>query len=433
MGRARSPQKLNIVLVLADSMRASNVSCYGYERRTTPHIDRLAERGIRFRSAFVQAPFTIASIASIFTGTYASTHRVEHYGQRLNCHLLSFPELLRENGYYTAAFVVNPHINEETRLTQGFDYFTDVRPWYKRPAFMAPFVAWAESGRVINRRVREQITRQPKEPFLFFVFYNDSHVPFSDLPKALLPLVGKRFHTPDFENESYTEEELGRIVDMYDRALRRTDRYIGKLWAMFKKAGLIDNTLFMISADHGEGLDRRPGRGGHGRLYDSGIHVPLIVLTPNRKGQGVVVDDLVSSLDLAPTFLDVAGIEVSPQFEGKSLLPYFRGDSRDPDSYVVSEYHDSCCIRTMRWKLIQHGVGISQALSETEPHSELYDLVADPHEGANVAAERPELVTDLRSLLNRALQEAKNKGRAPDQFERSNLVMKRLRGLGYLN
>ena len=273
-GKDRRP---NIVLVLADSMRARSASCYGYGKRTTPYLDRLAAEGVRFANAFAQAPFTIASVASILTGVYPSVHQLQYYGQRLSNDLVTLPEILRKAGYYTAGFIANPHINLDSGLTRGFVYFTDGRPWYKRPRLMRYFVAWAESGRALNRCVKRVLRKAlENQPFFFFVFYNDSHVPFSGLPRLLLPLVGRKFHTPDFETYTYTDAELARVIELYDQSLQRADAYIGQLWRMTQGAGG-GNTVFIVSSDHGEGLDRRAERAGHGRLYENGIHIPLVI------------------------------------------------------------------------------------------------------------------------------------------------------------
>jgi arylsulfatase A-like enzyme len=423
----------NIVLILADSMRAANVSCYGYHRPTTPHIDQLATQGILFQNAFVPAPFTVASIASLLTGVYPSTHGLEHYRQRLSDSLLSFPEYLREQGYFTAAFVVNPHVNEESGLTRGFKYSTDARAWYKRPRLASPFVAWAESGAAINRRVHRQLTKAKQEPFFFLIFYNDSHVPFSNLPRLLLPLIGKKFHTPDFDSHTYTDAELERIKRLYDRALQRTDAHIGQAWQFFQQAQLIKDTYFLISADHGEGLDRRPDRGGHGRLFENGIHVPLLVLPPGQCQAGRIVEDLVSLLDIAPTLLELSGLDAPLQFDGRSLVPYLNREGPKPRDYIVSEYHDRCCIRTARWKLILRTTGISKTIVESTADVELYDLTNDPDESLNEAHEYPELVADLRSKLREILKSAADKGRPAGIFAEDSVILKRLQGLGYLD
>ncbi|HEX6386197.1 MAG TPA: sulfatase-like hydrolase/transferase, partial [Anaerolineae bacterium] len=354
-----SHKRPNLVLVLCDSMRAGNVSAHGYHQRTTPNLDRLASKGMRFQNAFVQAPFTIASTASILTGVYPSVHRLESYGQRLDGRLDTLPELLRAAGYYTAGFVANPHVNPDSGLTRGFTCFTDGRPWYKQLPGVKRLSAWAESGKALNRRVQEVLPKIHDQPFFFFVFYNDSHVPFSDLPRILLPLAGRKFHSPDFESVSYTDEELARVVALYNRALQRADRRLGELYRLIQRSPHAADTIFLISADHGEGLDRRFERAGHGRLYENGIHVPLVIRAPKMAYAGKVVAELATSLDLSPTICELAGVKVPAQFQGNSLTPYLRNEaSKQPRSHIISEYHDSRCVRTKEWKLIQRGAGI---------------------------------------------------------------------------
>ena len=423
----------NIVLVLADSMRTRNVSCYGYERRTTPRLDALAAEGARFANAFVQAPFTVSSVASILTGVYPSAHGLQHYGERLSDKLTTLPEQLQAAGYYTAAFVANPHINADSGLTRGFTYFTDGRPWYKRPRSMSRLVSWAENGRALNRHVERQLRTLNSQPFFFFVFYNDSHIPFSDLPRLFLPLVGGKFHSPDFETVSYSAAELARVVDLYDASQRRADRYIGQLYDIVQRMSQGLNTTFLISADHGEGLDGRFERAGHGRLYDSGIHVPLIISGTGISSPGAVVSEMVASLDLAPTVCELAGIDAAVQFQGTSLVPFIDQDaSRPSHPYVVSEYHDSRSVRTAQWKLIQRGAGIGMLDSSDTTEIELYDVQRDSWEEENVAGQHPDVVAELSGLLAGFVADIAASVHSPSAFEEDEAVIERLRGLGYV-
>ncbi|MBN1137164.1 MAG: sulfatase-like hydrolase/transferase [Anaerolineae bacterium] len=422
----------NVVLALCDSMRARNLSCYGYAKPTTPCLDELARHGVRFAKAFTQAPFTTASVASLLTGVYPSVHGIQHYGQRLAEDWLTLPELLQEGGYQTAAFVANPHINQQSGMARGFDCFLDGRPFYKRGRLVAPFVAWAESGRKLNELVKKHLRQMDDRPFFFFVFYNDSHVPFSALPRVLLPLVGRRYHTPDFEKQRYTDSDMIRIVDMYDRSLWRADRYVGQLWDMIRHSQYASSTVFIVSADHGEGLDRRPERAGHGRLYESGIHVPLVVQDPRTKA-GKVISEMVTSLDIAPTICELSGQKIPSQFQGQSLAPCLKGDGSDPiHEHVVAEYHDCRCIRTNRWKLIVRGAGIGVPVKEPLA-AELYDLENDPWEESDLAQTEPQRVMDLIAELKRTIDDATKLRNAPLSFKRDDLVVERLRGLGYID
>jgi arylsulfatase A-like enzyme len=425
-------QRPNIVLVLADSMRARNISCLGYHRPTTPNIDRLAAVGVRFTNAFTAAPFTVASIASILTGVYPSVHKLEHYGQRLSSDLATLPELLGAVGYLTAGFVANPHINRESGLTRGWQTFSDGRPWYKRPRAFSRLVAWAENGRALNRQVRELLAQLDERPFFFLVFYNDSHVPFSVLPRLLLPLVSEKYHTPAFERQVYSDTELMQVLELYDQALRRADQAIGQLHELVCGAGHGDRTLFLISADHGEGLDRRPERAGHGRLYDNGIHVPLVASAPWLPA-GQSVEQLVSTIDFAPTICELAGVPQAGQLQGYSFSALLRGDAPEVTRQsVVSEYHDCRCVRSERWKLIQRGPGIGGPASTPVTATELYDVAQDPAEEHNVAEQHPAIVAELAAALQRFAADNERPEHHPSEFEEDAIVVERLRGLGYI-
>ncbi len=424
--------RLNIVLVLFDSMRARNVSCFGYSRSTTPNLDRLASQGIRFTHAFAPAPFTVASTASILTGVYPSVHRLEYYGQRLGDHLVTLPEILRASGYHTAGFVANPHINPESGLTRGFEHITDGRPWYKKLPGLKHLAAWAESGKALNRCVKENLREVDKQPFFFFVFYNDSHIPFSDLPRVLLPFAGKKYHSPDFERILYTDAELARVVDLYDRALIRADRRLGELLRLIQRSPQADNTIFLISADHGEGLDRRSARAGHGRLYENGIHVPLVIWSPTMNRGGEVVEEFVTGLDLAPTICAWACSEIPKHWQGQNIDAAIAGASTIMNrSHVIAEYHDSRCVRTARWKSIHRGAGIGNSMDSST--IELYDLENDPQEEENVASAYPEIISQHSQVLNQFASSLNQDQDCPSTFKEDALVLERLRGLGYVD
>jgi arylsulfatase A-like enzyme len=425
----------NVVLVLADSMRARHVSSYGYSRRTTPNLDRFAADGVRFQNAFTVAPFTIASTTSILTSTYPSVHGLERYGQRLGDDVVTLPELLQSAGYYTAGFVANPHINPQAGLTRGFADFTDGRAAYKRSKPMSRITAWAESGKALNRRVAQSLrqTAGDDRPFFFFVFYNDSHVPFSGLPRVFLPLVGQKFHTPDFETQFYTDKELERVIELYDESLQRADLRLGQLHAQLLRTAHMTNTIFIIAADHGEGLDRRFERAGHGRLYDNGIRIPFVVSSPLLPDHGRVVDDLVTTLDIAPTICDLAGITPPCQFQGQSLRPLLTGHARvQPATHVISEYHDSRSVRTSDWKLIRRGVGISGQVMPGDPTIELYDLRQDDAEERNVASTYPQITAQLSGILDDFVARTGRSALQPALFAKDDITMERLRGLGYV-
>lgn len=424
----------NIVLIIADSMRARNVSCYGYRRSTTPNLDRLAAGGVRFTNAFTVAPFTVASTASILTGVYPSVHRLEYYGQRLSDNLVTLPQLLQNSGYYTAGFIANPHVNPASGLTRGLSFYTDGRPWYKRPALLRHFVNWSEGGENINRAVKEQLSRNNKRPFFFLIFYNDSHIPFSRLPRILLPFAGKKFHSPDFESATYTPEEVARVVDRYDSSLRRADHYLGRVVQMIEAAGQTDSTLFIVTADHGEGLDPRPERAGHGRLYDNGIHVPLVINGNWLSRPGLVIDKLVTSLDLAPTVFGLAGLTIPDQFQGKNLAPFLQEPQPGPlRKETISEYHDARCVRTAEWKLIDRTAGIGSTSTGNAGQAELYHLHGDPWEEENVVRKYPTVFTELSQRLSQFEVELFRNGYDPSTFDMDEGLMERLRGLGYVN
>jgi arylsulfatase A-like enzyme len=253
------------------------------------------------------------------------------------------------------------------------------------------------------------------------------------LPRILLPLVGKKFHTPDFERIFYTDSEMARVQELYDQALRRVDRCLGQLLELIRQSSRGGDAVVMFSADHGEGLDRRFERAGHGRLYDNGIRIPLVIEASSISARGQVVEDLVTTLDIAPTICELASADVPQQFQGRSLRAAISGQPRlHVSSRVISEYHDSRAVRTSDWKLIHRGHGIAGARTAYGTAVELYHLAHDPGEDFNVADVHPVLRDRLLDELREFEAAVDESSLVPATFQRDNLTLDRLRGLGYI-
>src|SRR5207253_3039064 len=252
----------NVVLIMVDTLRADHLSCYGSTAVKTPHIDALAADGTRWANAFAQASWTRPSVATILTGLYPSSHGAVHKADRLPERVDTLAERLRAIGYRTVGFADNANISRAFNFQQGFDEYR-----YLEPDFF--FGA--------------------SEPASQLALYSG------------LRLVRERF--------------LAHYVDVH----------LGVLFDDFRRRGLYDQTLVVLTADHGEEFHEHGGWWHGTTLYDEQIHVPLIVKPPGAHGPGPaggagrVLDELATSLDIAPTILAAAGLKVPKTLPGHAL------------------------------------------------------------------------------------------------------------------
>lgn len=331
--RAEQLSKLNILIITIDTLRADHISSYGYHLVTSPNLDRLAQKGIRFDQAYTTIPLTGPAHTSLFTGRYPQETGARVNGQPLarDPRLLTLPQILNKNGYATAAFVSAwPLKDRLARLDRGFEVYNQ--------EFTRQF-QWLNSYRSaedVTLKTTRWLHSQKKsaKPFFLWVHYFDPHGPydlwenFSDLP----PNPSGTYKTKAIDRA------MAERIRAYDSEIAYTDHHIGKLFQEISKLGLTDSTLILITADHGESLGER-GYVGHGRqLYEYIVRVPMILYHPEITPVGQTVHHKVSLLDLAPTILDFTGIHHPFPLQGISLRAFFNGATPPPprDTYFVT-------------------------------------------------------------------------------------------------
>ena len=302
----------HLVLITVDTLRADHLSCYGYHLRTSPAMDRLAEDGVRFERAYSAIPMTGPSHFSMFTGRYPQEHGARINGVALpdDSKWLTIPKVLRRFGYTSAAFVSAwPLIGRLTQLHRDFDHYDEelVRSYQ-----VFHSMRWAED---VTRPALRWLDQHKDEKSLFlWVHYFDPHEPYNLRKDFAEP---EQLREPDPAIQEYPEAVRKRMV-RYDSEIGYADKHIGMLLDRIDRLGLRDNTLVALLSDHGEGLGEQ-GFVGHGRwLYESTVHVPWIMRFPGRIAAGTVIDQNVSTLDLAPTLLDL----VVPQFRDESQIAF---------------------------------------------------------------------------------------------------------------
>ena len=368
----------NLLLVTIDTLRADRVGAYG-GGPLTPTIDGLAAQGIRFSHARSHVPLTLPAHASILTGLVPATHGLHNNGAAgLEPHIPTLAERLQSAGYRTGAFVGAFVLDARFGLNRGFDVYDD-----RVGADTGPITfAFAE-------RSADQVTKVAGDWILNGGLEAPASSPQPPAPSPWFAWI----HLFDPHAPYHAPEQ--RALNPYDNEVAFTDAQIGGLFDRLRAAGQLDRTLIVMLADHGEALGDH-GEATHGLFaYDATLHIPLIVAGPAIRPQ--VVDAPVAQADVLPTLLDLLGVALPRQLDGRSLLGPIRGEA-GTDRPIYFEALDAYLTRG--WApltgVIDHGWKYIDL-----PEPELYDLDRDPGEQHNLAARNPEQVAALRRDLGR--------------------------------
>jgi arylsulfatase A-like enzyme len=426
---AGRPERPNIVLIIIDTLRADKLGCYGHPLPTSPEIDALAGRGVRFATAIAQSSWTRPSIGSMLTGLHPRTVGIyEEALHALDPGFTTLAEILREQGYATAGATANPNINGSFGFAQGFDHHVDsdvIWAWMPpEPGRLTTNEAPLPTAREVLDRLLEWSASHGEPPFYLQANLMEVH-------QADRPSVRERLDANLFQGEPGAA---------YLRAIRLVSAEIGRfVEALSRRAGW-GNTLFVITSDHGQGLQDHPGvwlSRGHGRLlYESQVLVPLVLYNPaGGLPEGKVIGDRVRLLDLLPTLLRYAGVPAPDGLEGLSLLPLL-GDGGPavplPRYFVVeTEFKEADKIGAYspEWKYIENRDG--------HPGTGPDDLhrFGQREDGLNtsLAGEFPDVVAEHREALRewerghpKAAPSLQQAGLSPAEREQ-------LKSLGYVD
>lgn len=399
----------NIVLFAVDSLRADHMSCYGYDRLTTPHIDRLASEGTIFEKNYSPHIPTTSAYSSMLTGQDVFTTQVvalRHKGP-LRPEVTTLPEILKDAGYATTCvgFTGNP-------ASRGFDTYLDFAGWGSWNEGRSP------KAENLNQVAIPELDRlvSGDQPFFLFLRHMDPHAPY--LPPA--PFERMFYHGDETDPSNKSMEPVmtfkpfcdffaswmppgisdkDYVIAQYDGAIAYMDACIQTIIEALKKHGILDNTIIILNGDHGETLYDHDCYFDHHGLYDPTLYVPLIVRYPSKVPAQKRVSGFTLHQDLVPTILDLAGIETSISFDGKSVLPMISGQvASHPGEFYITEctWMRKHGWRTPEWKLI---VALEPDF-HFKPEVELYNLIEDPEENNNVAESQPEVVAFLKAQMD---------------------------------
>jgi arylsulfatase A-like enzyme/Tfp pilus assembly protein PilF len=404
----RTPAAINVVLITLDTLRTDRLSCYGSDLVDTPNIDRFAAEGVRFTNAASTVPFTLPAHSSIMTGLYPPGHGVrENVGYVLDERFPTLAELLGKGGWATGGFVSAFVLDHRWGIGRGFDHYVD--DFNLREMETANMgSAQRDGAETIAAAVSWLDERPTDRPFFLWLHLYDPHEPY----------------TPA---EPFKSEYPGRP---YDAEVAYTDSLVGDFRRALGERGLLDASLVILTSDHGEGLGEH-GETFHGFfVYDSTIHVALIVRPPSADSAGGVVGRAVSHVDLLPTILDLVGLPVPENVHGRSLAPLIAGQEVAWDRPVYSE---------SLYPLLHYGWAPLRSLRTDSfkfidvPRRELYDLALDPAEDRNLHDEQRnragELEAALGELRRRIESDAPPLESRPEMDEHT---LAQLQALGYV-
>ncbi|GBD25704.1 Arylsulfatase [bacterium HR30] len=400
----------NIVLVVVDTLRADALGIAG-GTSATPHMDALARDGVWFRNAYAQSSWTRPSIATILTGQYSPLHGAVHKFDPLPDEVRTVAEILRDAGYWTAAFVTNINVAPIFNFQQGFGEYHYLPPAfyfgasdsatrlsaYKllrmlRERFLRRrlyYHHYYQDARVVTERVSQWLAEAPPRPFFLFVHYMDPHDPYFEIPyngRGIARVV-EPSPPPD------RAEEMRRL---YAQDVQYFDGYFGALMEEFRRRELYDDTVFILTADHGEEFYEHGGWWHGTTLYEEQIRVPLIVRLPGGRERGIERTDLAQTLDILPTILGQAGVALNEALPGRDLF----SASAPPEvlyAHESLEGNELEAVRWQDWKLVVANAENPRGL----PTTALFDLSRDPEEKVNLADSRPELVREMLGRLER--------------------------------
>ncbi len=403
------PEPLNVMIIAVDTLRADHLGCYGYERDTSPHIDDLAAQGVLCERCVSSSPWTLPSFSTVFTSLYPTQHGAETVHSTLRESFPTLADILKEHGYATGAVVNAPALKPAYGVDRGFDHY------HMTPA----------EGRLADGTTSDALAWLDTigdHPFFAFVHYFDPHLSYSPPPPYEKKFtgdyagpIGDSFNLEGFSRvrdsmfvqmQDLSAADWGRIVALYDGEIAFTDKAIADLLRGLDERNLRDNTLIVFLSDHGEEFFEHGGfEHGH-TMYEELLHVPLFFCLPGRLPEDVRLSRSVRLLDIAPTILDLLGIEPPPHYEGMSIGPLLQGKGQTLDrggallphdvAYSEATMHgrEKKSVTAYPWKLV-HEMGTEEQM--------LFNLAEDPREMQNVIEAHQDRLDPLVRLLFQAL------------------------------
>lgn len=364
------PQRHNIILIVMDTVRADHLGMYGYHLPTSPNMDELAKRSRVFTQGRSQGPNTGVSLPSLFTGKYfseiARTHRKVIFLDESN---ETMAEIFKADGYHTWAISSFGYFRKTFGYSQGFDEFDS------RIMKIRKDVYHTKTSDLVTKFALDRIDKwqdQSERPFLMVAHYADPHVTYVD--------------------HDYGDLFKKAVLPRYDEEIRYVDDHLGVLFDGLKERGIMNDTVIIITSDHGEGLTAKRDHGHryHGQhVYDNLVHVPFIIWSPN--GKPGVTETPVGNVDILPTILKLTGVETETKLSGESLVPFLQGKSFDRGPIFMEKGYprDKIKFAMLDWPYKLHW-------RPAHNRWELYDLRTDSGEKKTLVKSHPKIFRKLK-------------------------------------
>ncbi|MBN2294560.1 MAG: tetratricopeptide repeat protein [Pirellulales bacterium] len=392
-----------VVLISIDTCRADHLSCYGYDLQTTPNIDALASESVLFENVVSPVPLTLPAHSTMLTGTTPLFHGVhDNKGYQLGPSNVTLAEILGRNGFCTGAVISAFVLDSQFGLDQGFDSYSDS---FDKTFKTAVGISERKGGEV-SRHAVIWLDEHHRAPFFLFLHYYDPHANYEP-PE---PFASKFAASPYAGEIAYADHCIGQVIKK------------------LKDLGVYENTLVIITADHGEMLGEHGEKTHAYFIYQGALKVPLIIKPTGRNGPKRI-KELVGLTDIFPTVCGFLGMDPPAQMQGRDLSASLLGNELPPgdaklycESFLPTKYN-ACSLLgvvTDRWKYIQ----------TTRP--ELYDLIEDPDESTNVVGKYPQEAQGLNAVLQDFLKEQGSHGTAETGLELDAEARRRLESLGYI-
>lgn len=436
-GKINSPKGPNIILILVDTLRADHLGSYGYSRDTSPNIDKLAQNGVIFTNAYSNAPWTKPSVASIFSSLYPNVHKAINTGNVLPEGVLTIAEIMKNEGYYTAFLNSgNPTIGRKFNFHQGFDHYSH------------PIRVDLENAKVLTDKLLPLITKLQKKKFFIYLHYMDTHVPYNKnkYNNLFINTDNKHGFGPGevdswkvralTSSDKLSNADKDYLIALYDGQIRFVDSNIKKIIRALKDKNILEDTLVILTSDHGEEFWEHDNYEHGHTLYNELLHVPLIIYGSHKVKPGEV-KERIRLIDLFPTILEMANIDDNMlMVQGKSIfktlsdnkskLPVFSmGTFFGDEKYSLIEGNNKIILNTGNEENKNKLEG-----KRSKDFIELYDSDEDPFEKNNLSDSESDVIAQLQEKLYKF----KN---AESPFENFEIeideeLKERLKSLGYL-
>jgi len=421
--------KTPIIIVTIDTLRADHLGSYGYPRPTSPNLDRLAQVGVLFENVVTPISFTLPAHVSLWTSRFPMETGITSNTKKLDPAagpFRFFAKMLAELGYQTAAFVSATPVKDATGIATGFQVWDEPEGKERK-------------GHDTTARVLSWLDSNPRVPFFLWVHYFDPHDPYRP-PNSFKPTLSADSELVDFLTAKGLPDPLDpkvlRLNNRYDGEVQFVDSQVGRLIEKLDDLGLLAESTFVVTSDHGEGLGQH-GMMGHGEIHNEQIFIPLIIRFPDSfELHGTRVSQVVSLVDVVPTLVDILNLPLQQadrrQFSGNSAYGRRPGGDftiaqrvvgKQPEKWGPGERY---ALIGSQWKY----------LFNTALPDELFDIRDDPGEISNLLEAHPEVAAELRErLLSEIARYSAPSGEEVSEAleEVSPEVLEELRALGYID